>query len=80
MDALILSLVAQYPVLASVLLVMGGLRIVVKPLMGILHELAIYTPTQKDDELLGKVEASSFYKGLVYVVDWFASVKLPGAQ
>lgn len=63
-----------------VLMIIGGLRIVVKPLMGILKSLAIYTPGKKDDEFVGRVEESKLYKGLVYLVDWFASVKLPGAK
>ena len=76
---LLLSLLSSEK-LQMVLMIIGGLRIVVKPLMTILKELALYTPSKKDDELIGKAESSMVYKGIVYIVDWFASVKLPGAK
>lgn len=73
---IVLELVSKYPLIASVLLVIGGCRVVLKPLMSVLRSLAIYTPTPKDDEILDKVEDSKVYKGVVWVLDYLFSLKL----
>ena len=80
MDAVlefILSFAGKYPVIASILMVVGGLRAVFKPLMAVAHAYVEYSASPKDNEALAKVEGSKIYKGLAFVLDYLASVKLP---
>jgi len=74
---LIISFANQYPVVASVLMAIGVLRTINKPLFTFLQVLVGSTPTQKDDEILKSVEQSKAYTYLCFVLDYFASVKLP---
>jgi uncharacterized membrane protein YcgQ (UPF0703/DUF1980 family) len=76
MEELVYNLIVKFPVLASILMVVGGLRIVVKPIMALLHNLADYSPSQKDDILIDKVENSKLYKGFLFCIDWLASIKV----
>jgi hypothetical protein len=71
------ALVDKHPILVSILLVMGTLRAVLKPLMALAHAYAASTKSAKDDELVAKVEASKPYKLLSFVLDYVASIKLP---
>lgn len=76
MEELILALATKYPVLVTVLTVIGTLRLVMKPLFSFLHEYVLITETKKDDELLAKVEGSKYFKWVMYVLDYLASVKV----
>jgi hypothetical protein len=38
------------------------------------------TPSQSDNVLLQKVMESKIYKGLAFVLDYLASIKLPGQK
>tara|TARA_R110000868_G_scaffold242882_5_gene498499 strand:- start:172 stop:420 length:249 start_codon:yes stop_codon:yes gene_type:complete len=82
MDLLLIvnELVAKWPVLSSVLLVVGALRLTIKPLVSIVRSVVELTPGKTDDLLLDKVEASKVYKGLCWVLDYLTSIKLPGAK
>jgi hypothetical protein len=73
---LIQGLSAKYPVLVSVFLVMGVLRSIFKPLMTFLHAYVLATPSEKDNKKLAKLESSKVYKAIVFLVDYFSSVKL----
>lgn len=73
----ILELIAQYPVVSSILVVVGALRLVFKPVMTAIQAIVAVTPSKKDDEVLAKAEASSIYKAIVWVIDYLASIKLP---
>jgi len=63
--------------LGAVLMLMGTMRSILKPLMTGLHEIAKVTPTQYDDNLLASFENSKAYTALCWVLDFLASVKLP---
>ena len=78
--ALILEFVAKYPALGAALVVIGGLRIVFKPIMTAIHAIVDVTPGESDNLFLAKVEGSAIYKGFIWVVDFLASIKLPGAK
>lgn len=87
MDAIlttILSFFVQFakdwPFLATLVVVMGTFRMFFKPLMTMLRAWAQVTKSPKDDELLDKVEASQIYKAIMFIIDYIASVKLPGAK
>lgn len=69
----------NYPIFGSIVFMMGALRVVFKPLMLVLREYVLYTPNEADNAVLDKVEASGIYKTVAAVLDFFASIKLPGA-
>lgn len=77
MELLLLDLVSKYPVVASVIAVVGILRLVIKPLMSIVHSVADSTESAKDNEVLEKIESSKVWQGLVWLIDYLSSVKLP---
>jgi len=72
----LLGLVAQYPILASILMVVGILRLVIKPIFSIAYVIADETVSKADEEFIKKIEDSTVMKGLVFALDWLASVKL----
>lgn len=77
MDLLILDLAQKAPVILSILSVIGLLRLIMKPVMSILKAVAAETKTDKDDLIVEKIESSAVWKGLCWVIDYVASVKLP---
>lgn len=72
----VLDLVTKYPWLATVITVIGILRLVLKPAFVFFHEVVKATPSVKDDELLAKVESSPVLKWVLIGLDWFASIKV----
>lgn len=79
MDAfaqMILNFVQQYPIVGSILMVIGVLRVCMKPLFSVFHAFVDATPSPADNEVLQKVEDSSFMKSFLYILDWFGSIKL----
>ena len=80
MDAILqwlLTYVQSNPNFAVVLMVMGFLRLVFKPLMALVQAVVDATPTDKDNAKLEEVKASKFYTSLLWLLDYFASVKVP---
>ncbi len=75
-----LDLVNNYPVVGQILIVVGALRLVMKPLFSIAHSVVEYTQNPKDNLVLGKVESHWAVKGFLYLLDWFGSVKMPKKQ
>jgi hypothetical protein len=76
LSVIIIELVSKYPVLGSIVAVMGSARLILKPLMVFLKEAVLATPSDKDDLVLNKVEASKIYKALVFLLDYLFSLKL----
>lgn len=70
----------DWPILASIIVVMGTLRLFLKPVMTFLHAIADATPTPKDNDALNKVESSMLWKIVNFVIDYFASIKLEKKQ
>ena len=75
----IAALAGKYGVAAQVIMVIGTLRLCMKPIMAALSEVVQITPTQKDNELLGKVLANPVYKTICFALDWICSLRLPKA-
>lgn len=73
----LLPYIQKYPTLMSVLIIVGGLRLIFKPLMGLIQTYVDYTPSQSDNEFLKKIMESFIYKKLVWVIDYLGSIKLP---
>lgn len=76
-SGLIVQFATNYPILTTVMLALSVLRTINKPLFSILHSIADVTPYDGDDKALAAVESSPIYASICYVLDWFASVKLP---
>lgn len=71
------GLIGKAPWLGSILLVIGGLRVILKPIMSVLLAYVQYTPSQDDDSKLSAFMDGKLYKTLSYALDWLASIKLP---
>jgi hypothetical protein len=76
---MLVEFLKNYPVFGSIVFCMGALRVIFKPLMVVLREYVLYTPNGADDAVLNAVEASAPYKFFAALLDFFASIKLPGA-
>lgn len=74
---IIIGLATQYPVLGSVLLVIGALRFVIKPLLVAARWIVSGTETTADDAWLTRVESSAWLTALLFAIDWLSSIKLP---
>lgn len=83
LSALLISIltvaITKFPILSSVFMVMGVMRAAFKPLMSLIETVVAATPTKADDEVLTEVKASKVYTSIVWLVDYFASVKIPVA-
>lgn len=74
---ILLPLISKYPVVSSILLIVGGLRVVLKPIMVAAKAYVDYTATTSDNEKLAAIESSKLYKTISFVLDYLASIKLP---
>lgn len=63
--------------LVVIMALIGGFRVVFKPLMALLEAISIYTPTKKDDELYKSINEGNTYKTIRFLFDYIASIKLP---
>jgi len=73
----VLGFLSNYPQFSGLIMVIGFLRLAVKPLMTILQAFVKLTPYDSDDQWLKSFEQSKSYKLIVYMMDWVLSVKLP---
>lgn len=73
-------LVAKYPWLATIIAVVGSMRLWAKPVFSALHALALLTPSKWDDGLWERLNTfftdTAAGKFLAYLLDWFASIKV----
>jgi hypothetical protein len=68
-------IVAKYPLMMTVVFFMGALRVVMKPLISVLRAYVVFTPNPTDDAVLDSIEQSKWMKGLIFAVDYIASIK-----
>lgn len=73
----LVTIATRFPWLVTVLLVMGGLRMVFKPVMLAVEWYVKQTPGEADDVAIMKFQAGPIYKVLSIALDFLASVKLP---
>ena len=73
----LIPFIAQYPVVSTIFMVIGGLRLFLKPFMAVFKAIVEYTPYDSDDKVFSKVESSKAYKAVCFVLDLLGSVKLP---
>lgn len=78
---LFLSLAAQYPGLATIITVLGSMRLWAKPLFAAVHAVIDATPSKYDDGLWAR--AYGFFtdnkigRALAWLLDYAGSIKLP---
>lgn len=84
MDAILMFLqpllegaAGKYGIVAQILMVIGALRVVFKPVMSLIQAVVKVTPSEQDDSLLNKILESKAYIAISYILDWSASIKLP---
>jgi len=65
------------PMFMSFIMVLGLLRMVVKPAMTIIQAVVKFTPYDSDDKWLADLEVSKGYKLFTYMLDWLLSIKMP---
>ena len=70
------SLVTKWPWITTMLMVIGVLRVIFKPLFTFLHEVVNATPSDWDNNFLASVENSTVLKYITVALDWIASIKL----
>jgi len=73
---LILGLGERFPLILAIVVIMGGARIIFKPLMSAIRAYVEWTPTKSDDIILNKIESSIPFKIFAYLLDWAFSVKI----
>ena len=76
---LAISFLGANPVLGTVLMIMGILRVAMKPLMGLIKSITDATETKVDDEAIDGFLASPLYKAIAWFIDYVGSIKLPKA-
>jgi hypothetical protein len=71
------SLAEKYPWIATILLIIGALRVVFKPVMSLLDSYVKQNCSSDEYSKLQSFESGSIYKWLSFGLDMFGSVKLP---
>lgn len=67
------------PVVA-ILVIIGSLRLVLKPAFALAYAVVAITPSTKDDAAVKKIEEGKVMKAITFGLDWLASVKLPAKK
>lgn len=78
--AFVAGLTTKYPVVVTILTLIGLLRLLVKPVIAYLHSRAAATESPDDDARLEKAERSWWFKALMFGLDWTASIKPIGRK
>ena len=66
----------EYPVVFTIIFIMGAIRPFMKSLFTFLHAFADATESKKDNLVLDNVEKSKSFKGFSFILDLLLSVKL----
>ena len=77
MEAFIIDLVSSHPIVATILIAVGTLRAVFKPIVSVAQAYVDSTVDTSDNEKLKKIMESKLYKGFSWLLDYSASIKLP---
>ena len=75
MQETVAQLMVQFPWIATIFMVIGVIRVVVKPLMELAKSIAASTPSTKDDAAVASLESNKIYKTVLFVIDWIFSLK-----
>ena len=74
---LLVGLVKGHPYFSAIVMVMGVLRAINKPLFMFIHSIVDATPTDADNKFVDQVEKSQVMKAINFILDYFGSIKLP---
>lgn len=78
---LLLALVERFPWMATVITILGSMRLWAKPAVSLIHSIIELTPSKWDDGIWARtyrfLTETTAGKFLAYLLDWFTSVKLP---
>lgn len=74
---LIEGLMGKYGIIVQIVAIMGTFRLIFKPFMLFVEAAVAATPTKADDAAVAMAEASPIFKGIVFLLDWVGSLKLP---
>ena len=66
--------------IVAILVLIGGSRVMFKPIMALLEAISIYTPNKKDDKLYKDAVEGNTYKTIRFIFDYIASIKLPAKK
>lgn len=78
---LVVRVVENHPWVASLLILIGSLRLICKPIMSLVRARVALTPTTEDDAQLQRVMSSWWYQALAWTLDFVASIKIvPAVQ
>lgn len=77
MDELIFQYLVEYPILTKIIIVIGILRMVFKPLMTVLAQRVEVTASDEDNKKLEAFKASWWYVVIAFLLDFTASIKIP---
>lgn len=73
---LVVQVVESHPWVASLLILIGSLRLLFKPIMSLVRSRIAATPTTDDDAQLQRVMSSWWYQALAWTLDFVASIKI----
>ncbi len=62
--------------IAAIVMVIGGFRMILKPLVVGIEAFIKESESKKDDEVLEKVKSNVLYKALTFLVDYAFSIKI----
>ena len=71
------GLAGNHGFIAQIVMIIGAVRLFMKPLVVFLSQVVELTPTEVDNAILNKLYENKIYKAIVFILDWFLSVKLP---
>lgn len=73
----IINCIKEYPWLTNLVMLMGALRLVFKPIFAALEKYIAETPSKVDDERWAAIKNAKGMKTFIWLLDFFASVKIP---
>lgn len=71
--------VAKNPQIAALIVMMGTMRLMMKPIMTALKMIVDATPWELDDQWYAKIVDSKAYKAITWLLDYVGSIKMPQA-
>jgi hypothetical protein len=77
MEQLISQILQEYPIFTKILIGMGVLRLMFKPLMTAIQNKVKMTEDDSDDKKLHKFMTSNWYVALSFILDLTTSIKIP---
>ena len=74
--AMVGDLMVKYPAFSKFAMVLGMVRLFMKPVCSFVSAVVEITPSKKDDDFWKKVKESKPFKWSMYCLDWFTSIKV----